>query len=259
MTGERKPNQTMFHDAEWYDRTINWPARIAREIPVLVDVFGPPAEGGILDAGCGTGHEACALAARGYRVVGADASDDMLSVAGRTAKAAAQSVDFVLTPYADLHETVGGGFDGVYCIGNSLAAAGTREAAHQALAQFGKCLRAGGRLFIQVLNFELMRSPAPCVRGPRIAVVDGTEHVSTRTFHFGHQAVQVTNTTLWRDNGWQMRTHTGTLYPITLDELSATCKRSNLRIDHAWGGYGRQQFAVDRDADLLIVATRETS
>ena len=58
----------MFETAEWYDRTVNWDARLRREIPLLCDVFGPPGDGGILDAGCGPGRQAIALADKGYAV-----------------------------------------------------------------------------------------------------------------------------------------------------------------------------------------------
>lgn len=247
---------TLFTRADWYDRTINWSARLRREIPVLVDVMGPPGEGGVLDVGCGTGRHACALADRGYRVVGADLSEQMLHIAEHTARAAAQQVAFVLTPYATLHEKVGGGFDGVYCLGNALAAAGTRRAVSEALAQFAQCLRPGGRLFIQIVNFPLMRLEEPCVRGPRVAKVDGVEYVSIRHFVFVDDSINVTNVTLWRDSAWRYRTHTGTLYPVCLDQLSAWCRSFDLRIDETWGGYSREAFDADRSTDLLIVATR---
>ena len=248
---------SLFSSAEWYDRTIDWSARLAREIPVLVDVFGPPGEGGILDAGCGTGHQVCALMEHGYCVVGADASEEMLEVARRRAQGASAKVKFVLTPYATLHEAVGGGFDGVYCLGNALAAAGTRDTVAEAVAQFARCLRRGGRLFLQVLNFIPMRSELPCVRGPRVLRADGREYVSIRHFHFADESVQVTNVTLWREDGWQYRAHTGTLYPVSLDELRAWCESSGLRIDAVWGGYAREPFKEDRSTDLLIVATKK--
>ncbi len=66
-------------------------------------------------------------------------------------------MEFALTPYATLHQKVGGDFDGVYCVGNSLAAAGSREGAREAMTQFAQCLRPGGRMFVQVLNFAAMR------------------------------------------------------------------------------------------------------
>ena len=246
----------MFTQAEWYDRSVNWSARLKREIPVLMDVLGPPGDGGILDAGCGTAHQAHALAERGYRVVGADASEEMLAIARRARGSTHGSVRLVLTHYAMLCEKTGGGFDGLYCQGNSLAAAGTREAVEEAVDQFARCLRAGGRLFIQIINFPLMRCEVPCVRGPRATTVDGTEYVSLRHFAFAVDSVTVTNVTLWQDSGWQCRAHSGTLYPVTLDELRTWCAASGLRMDEVWGGYDRHAFGANRSTDLIIVATR---
>lgn len=247
---------TLFTRADWYDRGIDWSARLRREIPVLVDVLGPPGEGGVLDVGCGTGRQACALADRGYRVVGADVSEQMLEIAEHAARDGGLEVPFVLTPYATLHEKVGGDFDGIYCLGNALAAAGTRQAVSEALAQFAQCLRPGGRLFIQIVNFQLMRSQEPCVRGPRVAKVDGVEYVSMRHFVFVDDLINVTNITLWRDSAWRYRTHMGTLYPVSLDQLSTWCRSFDLRVDETWSSYGREAFDADRSTDLLLVATR---
>ena len=256
-TGNAAQDGAIFTRAEWYERSINWAARLKREIPVLVDVFGPPGTGGVLDAGCGTGHQACALAERGYRVVGADASEEMLEIGRCTSDSTGVDVEFVSVMYSDLHSVVGGGFDGVYCLGNALAAAASRDEVSTALTQFGKCLRTGGRLFVQVLNFPPMRDESPCVRGPREAVVDGRKYISVRHFHFSDDAVEVTNVTLFEDSGWQCRAHGGTLYPVTLDELRAWCGSSGLRIDAVWSSYGKEPFEPDGSTDLLIVATKQ--
>jgi len=109
-----------FTSSEWYDRSIDWAARNAREIPVLIDVFGPPGNGRILDAGCGTGRHACALAAHGYTVVGADIDEEMLGLARPTAQTARADVRFACTPFRTISDAVGGGFDGVYCIGSAV-------------------------------------------------------------------------------------------------------------------------------------------
>jgi len=245
-----------FHDPKWYDKGINWQARLGREIPRLMEVFGKPAGGGLIDAGCGTGRQLCALAAEGYRMVGADASDEMIAMARSLAKDKAVDATFHACVYADMCEQLGGGFDGVYCLGNALAASGSAASVREALGQFTKCLRPGGRLFVQVLNFEPMRLELPCVRGPRVSMVDGKEYISTRQFHFYDDRAIVTNTTLWHDEGWKQRSHSGRLYPLSLGEFQAWCEIAGLRIDDTWGNYQQEAFDVKGSVDLIVVATR---
>ncbi len=253
---EHRAAETLFTSASWYDLSIDWAARLKREIPVLIDVFGPLGEGGILDAGCGTGHQARALAERGHRVVGADASEKMLELARGFADTTSTQVQLIHSTYATLYEKVGGGFDGLYCVGNSLAAAGTADEAMQAVRQFAACLRTGGRLFIQILNFPLMRSQTPCVRGPRITNVEGTEYVSVRHFVFRDDFVEVNNITLWKDVTWQFRAHAGRLYPITPEELHQWCHKYGIHVDGMWGSYAREAFDVTCSNDLILVGTR---
>ena len=246
----------IFRSAELYDRSIDWEARIAREVPVLLELFGPPGDGGIVDAGCGTGRQATALAGQGYRVIAADISEEMLTLGRRRVGGLFERIDFVGTSFASLHEKIGGGFDGLYCVGNSLAASGSREAARQALEQFGQCLRPGGRLFMQVLNFAPLRQQTPCVRGPRVATVDGVEHISTRHFQFIGDTVRVTNVTLWHDKKWHQEAHSGTLYPISLPEIRSWCAATRIDLEHVWGSYQREAFDLKRSSDLIIVGEK---
>lgn len=238
-----------------YDRSINWAARFNRELPVFCDTFGPPSSGGLVDAGCGPGRHAVALAERGYDVVAVDANAEMLGVA----QAAAQGkncVRFIEGRYEDLPELVGTGNDGVYCIGNALAAAGAQRDAVRAIEQFAACLRPGGRMFVQVLNFTRMRHESPCIIGPRVVTVDGVEYVSVRQFHFDGDGCDVTNVTLWQDDGWKQNAAMGRLYPIEREEFVVACATSGLRVDATWGDYQRSEFDPDTSQDLIVVATR---
>jgi hypothetical protein len=166
----------------------------------------------------------------------------------------------VQTAYTDLVSSVGTGFDAVYCLANSLAAAGTRDLVRNAAEQFSRCLRVGGRLFVQVLNFPPMRREVPCVKGPRVTRVGGVEYVSVRNFAFDDNSALVSNITLWKDAGnngaWRCHSQGRRLYAVTPGELTSFCKESNLRIDSTWGGYGKEPFDPDRSVDLIVAATR---
>jgi len=248
----------LFRASRSYDQSINWSARIARELPVIMGVFGPPNSGGILDAGCGTGHQAIALAAEGYHVTGADMSTEMLTLARDHATSTPpDQIRFVEATYERLHSQVGDGFDGLYCLGNALAAAGTRPGIAGAMSQFGKCVRSGGKLFIQILNFAPLCEEVPCVRGPRVSRVDDVEYISVREFHREEQRLRVTNISLWQTrDGWQKRANSGFLYPIAPQEIRDWLEESGFELDHLWGGYDRSTFDPGSSVDLIVVATR---
>lgn len=250
------PVRNLFNEPEQYDLSINWDARLAREIPVFRDVFGPPGEGGILDAGCAACRQAIALAQVGYRVTAIDASEEMLALGRRRVREAGANVITGLLQYEALEERFGRRFDGLYCVGNSLAASGSREVARAAIANFAGVLRPDGRLFIQVLNFALMRKENPCVRGPRVVTYGGVTSVSTRLFYFEGDRCIVTNVTHCNDGGWRQHSRTGVLYPVTPAELSAWCEEDGITVNALHGSYAREPFGADRSIDLILVGTR---
>lgn len=252
----KQSDPSLFEAAAWYDRGINWEARLRREIPVLTGVFGPPGSGGLLDAGCGSGRQAVALARLGYRVTALDADSAMVELAARHARDAGVGIACVHAPYAELPEAAGRDFDGVYCLANALAATGERQACADAVGGFAAALRPGGKLFLQILNFRPMRDEHPCVRGPRVAIRDGCEYVSVRHFSFVARQCLVTNVTLWNDGGWRQRAHSGTLYPVDADEITQWCDQLHLRVEATYGSYGREPFDATRSADLILLATR---
>ena len=81
----------------------------------------------VLDAACGTGVNAAALARRGYRVWAADGSSAMAAVAAARFRSEHLDIPVVRSLWADLPAVVGGRFDVVLCIGNSLVHAAGRD------------------------------------------------------------------------------------------------------------------------------------
>jgi SAM-dependent methyltransferase len=108
----------------------------------------------VLDAACGIGLDAVALARRGMDVTAADANEAMVEATRAGLAAAGLDAAVVHAPWAELPRRVGEDrFDAVLCTGNSLAhadAAGVRGA----LAAFWRVLRPGGLLVVDTHRWE---------------------------------------------------------------------------------------------------------
>ena len=112
-----------FYDAlaPLFDVMTDWEARLAAEGPFLRGVLEEAGAARVLDAACGSGGHALALATWGYAVAGADASPVMIEMAQAKARAAGLTVPFRTAGLADLAALSDlGPFDAVLCLGNSL-------------------------------------------------------------------------------------------------------------------------------------------
>ena len=76
----------MFYDnfSPDYDRFVSWSGRLAIEMPFLEQKLRETGARRVLDAACGTGMHAIALAQVGFETAGADLSAGMISVPGKT-------------------------------------------------------------------------------------------------------------------------------------------------------------------------------
>lgn len=98
----------MSWDAATYDRQFSYVTRHGAD---LLDLLAPEPGERILDLGCGTGHQAAELAARGVSVVGLDADETMIELA----RAEHPDVTFVHADAQQLRRAgpLTDGFDGV--------------------------------------------------------------------------------------------------------------------------------------------------
>src|SRR5581483_2815270 len=120
-----------------YDRRAAFVSHAASD---LIDWLDPRPGEAILDLGCGTGELATAIAARGARVVGLDASAEMIAVARERAPA--------------LEWVIGDGealaFDGTFDAVFSNAALHWMTRAPAAACGIARALKPGGRLVAEL-------------------------------------------------------------------------------------------------------------
>jgi glycine/sarcosine N-methyltransferase len=146
------PTRPFYGSFAWaYDLLSDRPiASECAQIASLLSDRGLPSDARLLDAGCGTGRHAVALAGRGYRVTGLDASADLVAVARQRAGAAAVTfvtADLTALPAAPPQ------YDAILCRGvlNDLVDDRTRRDAFQA---FAGGLVSGGAVVLDVREWE---------------------------------------------------------------------------------------------------------
>ncbi len=151
--------------ADAYDLLITDPVEpwVEAVVAGLADA-GRPA-GAVLDAGCGTGRHAAALAAKGYHVDLADASPALLALAvRRNPVARALEVDLCTMTLDPIYHAV-------MCRGvlNDMVSDAERDAV---LASFALALRPGGLLVVDVRERDCSRRRADGVARSRVVDVD---------------------------------------------------------------------------------------
>jgi SAM-dependent methyltransferase len=143
-----------FYDqlAPVFDVMTDWASRLELEEPFLLQLLESVRAHTVLDAACGSGGHALALAERGYSVVGTDLSAIMIELA-RSKAADVKNISFREAGLGDLAHRFPQ-FDAVLCLGNSLPHLLTEGDLLEALTDLADSLRPGGLLVLQNLNYD---------------------------------------------------------------------------------------------------------
>lgn len=192
----------------------------------------------VLDAACGIGVEALALARRSLQVRGTDASPSMVAEARRRASTEGLVVDFSTSTWAELPERCDDRFELVVCNGNALVHANDPGSGglEKALRGLSAVTTPTGRVIIGTRDFELLRSGQPDVEVAGQSVVrDGTECVRFYSWTIPtswtelHQAS--VHLALITDGTVEHRRHDVSFRPYTWDQLRAAIAVSGLDIE----------------------------
>jgi glycine/sarcosine N-methyltransferase len=259
-----------------YDRFVNWKNRLAGELPFIETLLATVAIDGkanVLDAACGTGMHAIALAQRGHACAGADLSPAMIARARANAAEAGVEIPFSATGFGGLAAEFGGGFDAVLCLGNSLPHLLTPGDLAAALADFATCLRPGGLLLLQNRNFDSVMAsrqrwmePQSFIESPpRLQVLGGEDRGGTREWLFlrfydfePDGLIGFNIATLHREGNsdWKQSINTARLRPLLHLELITALQAAGFRQIAAYGGLDGSGFDAVSSGNLVLLAYR---
>ncbi|HDQ70757.1 MAG TPA: class I SAM-dependent methyltransferase [Chloroflexi bacterium] len=241
-----------------YDRFVDWPARLAAELPFIERELQAVGASRVLDAACGTGMHTIALAQRGYEVVGADLSAGMVERARANADAADIDVRFETAGFGELARTFApGNFDALLCLGNSLPHLLTPESLAAALADFAACLRPDGLLLIQNRNFDAVMARGERWMEPQAYRERETEWLFLRFYDLQPNDKLTFNLmTLRREEAgtWEQHVTSTRLRPLRQAELTASLAEAGFDHVTCYGDMTGAPFDADRSPNLIVTA-----
>jgi len=249
----------MYDDlSEDYDRFVRWDRRLAFELPFIERQLEQAGARRVLDAACGTGQHAIALAKHGYEMMGADLSKGMIAQARRNAAAEGVDVSFVEAGFGQLASATEGSFDAVLCLGNSLPHVLTGGALSATLVDWAALLRPGGLLFVQIRNFDPVLAHNERWMPPQAYREGGREWLFVRFYDLNGTGRLTFNMLRLRREGegaWEQDVTSTELRPWRRAELAEMIE---------WAGYGQIRHFGDMQGraweeespNLIVVATR---
>ena len=266
-----------FYDAlaPMFDVMTDWEARLAAEGPFLRTILEEAGCRSVLDAACGSGGHALALARWGYAAAGVDASPVMVDLARGKANAAGLDIPFAVADLGSLAALSRGeaGEDGtagvlrlapcdaVLCLGNSLPHLLTQADLVAALAGMGSLLKPGGLLVLQNLNYDLRWQKQPRWFAAQGGELDGQEVLVWRFADYNVPPGQISfHIALFsrREEGWQVAVHTTPHRPLFQADLFAALAEAGFAQPRAYARMAWPAEAYERNAsgDLVVVAMR---
>ena len=244
-----------------YDRFVDWPGRLAYEMPFLHGQLKDAGARRILDAACGTGMHAIALSQAGFEVAGADFSAGMVARARENAQTAQVPVRFEQAGFGELERNFGQEqFDALLCLGNSLPHALSAEHVTAALADFAACLKPGGLVIIQNRNFDAVMKGRQRWMEPQSAREDGKEWLFLRFYDFEADGRLTFNILTLKREGeepWSQIAWRTSLRPLLAEDLRSSLTRAGFGMITLYGDMKGQPFEPVTSGNLIACARLE--
>lgn len=197
----------------------------------------------VLDIGCGTGTYALEISQIGAQVHGVDLSDEMIDISRRKAQANKSNATFSVADMLNLRG-IKERFDGIVCLGNTLAHVSGEAELKQVLEQFRE---KGTHLLIQIVNYDRILAKhvkeLPIIRTDKLIFYRFYTHRPDGIIEFSMK-LEFPDTS-------QILSGVNLLYPIKNDVLRNSLLESGWNVVEQWGDFEKAPWTVDSPATIL--------
>ncbi|MBM4762908.1 class I SAM-dependent methyltransferase [Bacillus sp. B15-48] len=202
-------------------------------------------EQSILDIGAGTGSMAIALGEHGANVTAIEPEETMSEEIRLKAGLKGLSVA-VSTLSMEQIDELRGTFDGMYCIGNTLAHLQTLNAVEKFLGNCYQNLQVNGRFIVQLVNYDKV------LANDNFAFPDIIKENFTFTRKYKKDKDRILFKTIVKTKN-ELFENTVPLYPLTSEQLINKLENAGFQKIDVYGNYKKDPFTIDSQA-LITVA-----
>lgn len=198
----------------------------------------------VLDVACGTGSYARELFLRGHEVVAIDNHPRMVELA----REKTPGLDVRRMDMQDIKH-LSGGFDLIFCIGNSLVHLESIEQIEQFIQDAYHLLHTDGTLLIQIVNFDRILSQ----QIPGLPTIDNEDVTFERYYHLdgGHLDFHTfLDSPNGRDENHQR------LYPIRTEQLIEAFEKAGFIGIQVFENFYGDSYDVNTSMFLITLATK---
>jgi len=191
----------------------------------------------ILDLACGDGKYAIAMTNKSRKIIGADVDEAMIAIA----QGQGTATDFCVCDFLHLnqHFTVAQ-FDGIFCIGNSLAHVKDTNELASVFEQMYHILQVTGKLLIQIINYNRIFEQNITA----LPVIQHDELTFERLYHHQYPHIDF-HTKLFVNDDLIQEQHQ-LLYGITKEQLLEAAQTCGFHVTNLYGTF--TQTAWDKDS-----------
>ncbi len=252
--------------AKDYDRFNNWKDRLAYEMPFINTQLSAlkPSQGqklSVLDAACGTGMHAIALAQQGMEVSGADLFPAMIRKARKNARNEGVHVEFRTAGFSTIASHFRQQeFDVLLCLGNSLPHVLSTDKLIAALEDFNLCMTPGGRLILQNRNFDQVMAQRNRWMEPQAYLEGDREWLFQRFYDFEPDGtIRFNILSLARQAGkdWKSQVNSTHLRPLLHAELGELLPKTGFGELAVYGDMKGSPYDPQHSPNLVICANKQ--
>ncbi|MBT4510902.1 MAG: class I SAM-dependent methyltransferase [Chloroflexi bacterium] len=238
--------------APYYDIFIDWPGRLASEIPFIISTL-PSDHDNIrcLDIGCGTGRHLERLADQGLHPEGAEPSSHLRKYAQQNLPDVAihsAGMDQLGELAADY-----GPWELVTCLGNTLPhlEPSSRPIFFSSLAA---ALAPGAVAVLHSLGYDRILRDRPGELQEKTVCHQGRQYIFQRLYEYRDNKI-IFKLNILQD-GKQLSTQSETLHPLTGSQLSGLCREAGLSEVTMFDGFDSSKPYETGSANLVCVIVR---